>query len=375
MSREEALQQFPLKKIKANNGMAVTAEVWEEAHEYHTNQQRLHALFSHGPGIISGLDVIASDPPDTSVYILPGIAVDTTGQVIVLPQPVSYDIGDEMEGLLYVLLSYGESRPRPADGAGQADGVMYVHTEFSIFARTTLPGTPVVELARVQRHSREAAFHDAENPSNPGANEIDLRFRQEVGAPRETTVAVCYLGEGDKQHGRGASYLARALNYSGRYRVLINDDVAVAPGVEKNTLIYLIGTGKFELSRGQINGLTNYVQKGHGTLLIEASNAEAAAAFKNFLSTSGFELETLLSGHRLLTEPFLFGAAPPGYETEGKPQVLVGEGVIFSTCEYGRLWQGERRSGPASREEIRAAVEWGGNIISYALERQRRAGK
>lgn len=375
MSREEALQQFPLKKIKANNGMAVTAEVWEEAHEYHTSQQRLHALFSHGPGIISGLDVIASDPPDTSVYILPGIAVDTTGQVIVLPQPVSYDIGDEMEGLLYVLLSYGESRPRPADGTGQADGVMYVHTEFSIFARTTLPGTPAVELARIQRHSREAAFHDAENPSKPGADEIDLRFRQEIGAPREATVAVCYLGEGDKQHGLGASYLARALNYSGRYRVLINDDVAVAPGVEKNTLIYLVGTGKFELSRGQINGLTNYVQKGHGTLLIEAGNAEAAAAFKNFLSTSGFELGALASGHRLLTEPFLFGAAPEGYETQGKPQVLVGEGVIFSTCEYGRLWQGERRSGPASREEIRSAMEWGGNIISYALERQRRAGK
>ncbi len=346
MSREEALQQFPLKKIKANNGMAVTAEVWEEAHEYHTNQQRLHALFSHGPGIISGLDVIASDPPDTSVYILPGIAVDTTGQVIVLPQPVSYDIGDEMEGLLYVLLSYGESRPRPADGAGQADGVMYVHTEFSIFARTTLPGTPVVELARVQRHSREAAFHDAENPSNPGANEIDLRFRQEVGAPRETTVAVCYLGEGDKQHGRGASYLARALNYSGRYRVLINDDVAVAPGVEKNTLIYLIGTGKFELSRGQINGLTNYVQKGHGTLLIEASNAEAAAAFKNFLSTSGFELETLLCPlHRLLTERFLFGAARPAMKPRVNPRCWRLGGVIFSTCEYGRLWGNARQPG------------------------------
>lgn len=375
MSREEALQQFPLKKIKANNGMAVTAEVWEEAHEYHTHQQRLHALFSHGPGIISGLDVIASDPPDTSVYILPGIAVDTTGQVIVLPQPVSYDIGDEMEGLLYVLLSYGESRPRPGDGTGQADGVMYVHTEFSIFARTTLPGTPAVELARIQRDSREAAFHDAENPSKPAVDEIDLRFRQEVGAPREATVAVCYLGEGDKQHGLGADYLARALNYSGRYRVLINDDAPVAPGVEKNTLIYLVGAGKFELSRGQINGLTNYVQKGHGTLLIEAGNAEAAATFKNFLSTSGFELEALASGHRLLTEPFLFGAAPEGYETQGKPQVLVGEGVIFSTCEYGRLWQGERRSGPTSREEIRSAMEWGGNIISYALERQRRAGR
>ncbi len=375
MSREETLQQFPLKKIKASNGMAVTAEVWEESHAYHYQQQRLHSLFGHGAGIVTGLDVIASDPPDTSVYILPGIAVDSTGQTVVLPQPVSYDIGDELEGLLYVLLSYGESRPRPADGAGQADGVMYVHTEFSIFARTALPTTPVVELARIQRQSRKATFQDAVNPSQPGLNEIDVRFRQEVGAPHEATVAVCYLGEADKKHGLGANYLARALNNSGRFRVQIDDDVPLAPGVEKNTLIYVVGAGKFELSRGQINGLTNYIQKGSGTVLIEASNAAAGAVFMGFLDAAGLGIDTLSPGHRLLTEPYLFGAAPPGYETQGKPQVSVGEGVIFSTCEYGRLWQGERRGGPASREEIRSAMEWGGNIISYALERQRRAGK
>jgi hypothetical protein len=72
-----------------------------------------------------------------------------------------------------------------------------------------------------------------------------------------------------------------------------------------------------------------------------------------------------------LTEPFLFGAPPPGYETQGKPEVLAADGVIFSTCEYGRLWQGERRGGVASREEIRSAVEWGNNILTYALERHR----
>lgn len=375
MTREETLQQFPLKKIKANNGMAVTAEVWEEAHGYHAQQQRLHTLFSHGAGIVSGLDVLASDPPDTSVYILPGVAVDVTGQTIVLPQPVSYDIGDEMEGLLYIMLSYGESRPRPADGAGQADGVMYIHTEFSIFARTAVPDSPVVELARVRRESREAPFHDAVNPTQPGLNEIDLRFRQEVGAPREATIAVCYLGNADKKYGQGVNYLARALNYTGRFRVVVNDDVPVAPGVEKNTLIYLVGGDKFELSRGQINGLSNYIKKGHGTVLIEAGNSDAAAVFMNFLDTAGLSIDSLSAGDRLLTEPFLFGVPPSGFETQGKPQVSAGEGVIFSTCGYGRLWQGERRGGPASREEIRTAVEWGGNIVSYALERQRRAGK
>lgn len=372
MVKEELLQQFPLKKIKPVNGMAVTAEIWEEAHEYHGQQQRFHALFNHGPGIVAGLEVIASDPPDTSVYILPGIAVDTSGQTIVLPQPVAYDIGHEMEGLLYLLLSYGESRARADNGAAQGDAPLYVHMEFSIFARTTLPATPAVELARMNRGSREDHFLDARNPAYPELNEIDLRFRREIGAPREISVAVCYLGtESDKKHGRGASYLASALNHGGRYHVFVDDDVSLAPGVENHTLIYLVGVGSFELSRSQMNGLSNYVRKGRGTLLIESSDIDAQEAFLDFLETVDLPIEPLPPGHRLLTEPYLFNTPPPGFETEGKPEVLVGDGVIFSTWEYGRLWQGELRSGLASREQIRSAVEWGSNILAYARERRR----
>jgi hypothetical protein len=185
-------------------------------------------------------------------------------------------------------------------------------------------------------------------------------------------MAVCYLGEvKEKKHGRGASYLARSINHLGRYHVFVDENAPLAPGIETHTLIYLVGEGKFELSRSQMNGLSNYVQKGRGTLLIESSDAGARSVFSGFLETVGIELEPLEPGHRLLTEPFLFGAPPPGYETQGKPEVLAADGVIFSTCEYGRLWQGERRGGVASREEIRSAVEWGNNILTYALERHR----
>jgi hypothetical protein len=74
-----------------------------------------------------------------------------------------------------------------------------------------------------------------------------------------------------------------------------------------------------------------------------------------------------------LVEPFLFGASPPGYETEGAPTVSAGDGVVFSTHDYGCLWQGKRRDRAASREEIRSAVEWGSNIVAYAVERRKRA--
>ena len=373
MIKEDLLKLFPIKRIKPIDGMPVTAEVWEEAHEYHRQAERFHAIFNHGAGIVAGLEVIASDPSDTSVYILPGIAIDSTGQTIVLPQPVAYDIGHEMEGLLYLLLSYNESRPMSERSNGnQENRLLYVNAEFSIFARTSLPATPWVELARIQRQSREDVFSDAQNPMQPGLNEIDLRFRREIGAPPEVSVAVCYLGEeAATGHGQGMGYLARALNHFGNYRVLVDDHVPLAPGVENYTLIYLVGQGAFELSRGQMNGLYNYVNRGKGTLLIESIDAEAEAAFLDFLDTVGMKVGTLPGGHRLLIEPFLFGAPPSGFETKGSPEVLVSDGVIFSTYKYGPLWQGQRRDGVASREEIRAATEWGGNIIVYARERRR----
>jgi hypothetical protein len=373
MTNKDFLQEFPVERIKPVDGMAVTAETWEEAHEYHRRYERFHTLLHHGWGIVTGLEVMASDPPDTAVYILPGVAVDSTGQTIVLPQPVAYDIGHEMEGLLYLLLSYEESRPKADDSRDQGGSPMYVHAEFSISARTIPPATPWVELARVRRRSREDLFLDAQDPLQPGPNEIDLRFRREIGAPREVSMAVCYLGEvKDKEHGRGARYLAHALDRLSRCHISVNDDVALAPGIEVNTLIYLVGQGDFELSSGQLNGLSNYVKKGRGTLLIESLDSEARAAFLNILQAMDREPKVLEPGHRLLIEPYLFVTPPPGFETQDTAEVLVSDGVIFSTCNYGLLWQGKVRDGVPSREQIRCAVEWGGNIIAYARDRRSR---
>ncbi len=373
MSIENLLKLFPEKRIHPADGLAVTAQVWEEAHAYHRQQQRFHDVAYHGWGIVTGLEVIASDPPDTSVYILPGVAVDPVGQIILLPQPVAYDIGDEMDGLIYLLLNYEQGRPRADDGQGQKDGPLYVHAEFSIAARTSLPNTPWVELARVNRRRRQDLFVDAPNPIRPGHNQIDLRFRHEIGAPAEVSLAVCYLGEKSAtQYGLGASYLAQALNHSGRYRVAVHDDAPLGPGIESNTLIYLVGQERFELNSSQMNGLFNYVRRGQGTLFIESHDSDAESAFMNFLRTMDMTPEALKPEHRLLVYPHLFAGPPPGFEDKADSEVLVSDGVIFSTCKYGLLWQGQQRDGRPARETIRAAVEWGGNVLTYAKNRHRR---
>jgi hypothetical protein len=368
MSKEALLKSFPAKRIKPIDGMIITADVWAEAHEYHRQHQRLHTMLGHGAGILTGLEVIASDPPDTSVYILPGIAVDPEGQTIVLPQPVAYDVGHEMEGQFYLLLSYGESRPRAADnGNDQEVSLLYIHAEFSIAARTGLSAAPAVELARVRRSGRDSFFRDAANPTQPGPDEIDLRFRREMGAPAQATIAVSYLGGGKPK--QGLSNLAQSLNYTGRHNIIVNDDIPIAPGIETSSMIYMVGQGSFELNPGQRNGLFNYVQKGRGTLFIESLDAPAEAAFLEFLRAVNLEPGPLSPGHQLLRLPHLFTAPPSGSESAGR--VLVNEGVIFSGCNYGRLWQGET---PASREQLRAGVEWGENIIAYTLQRRRRLG-
>ena len=372
MNIEQILQEYPLRKVKPLDGMAITADLWAEAHSYHNKTQGLQLLFTHGAGILAGLDVIASDPPDSSVFIYPGVAVDPSGQVIVLPQPVTYDVGHEMEGPLYILLSYNEGRPYRPDKSEDESAPRFANAEFSITAHNTPPSTPYVELARVHRSSRNSVLINGPNPTAPGPDQLDLRFRLQANGPREASIAVCYLGEvADHKCGQGALHLAKAINYEGRYRMTVEDGATIGPGIVTKTLVYLVGQGDFELSGGNMNGLRNYVQRANGTLLIEALDDKATDIFTEFLRNVGFATRPVATGHRLLTNPFVFAAPPAGYETQGNLQCAVSDGVIFTTHKYGLLWQGERSGRSASREEIRAATEWGTNVIAYAEERRR----
>ncbi len=370
MNTQELLQKYPTRRINVTDGLAVTAEFWKESHDYHHQSQGFLTLFCHGPGIVAGLEVIASDPPDTSVYILPGIAIDPAGQVIVLPQPVAYDIGRDISGLLYLLIGYHESAPRAQDGKQQR-GPLYIHTEFSISAQADFPDAPRVELARVRRSSREAFFIDARNPAEPGPDEIDLRYRREVGAPPEISIAVSYLGQvKDKKQGRGLSYLAQALNFTRTCYIRVEDEAPLGPNLLTHTLVYLVGQGDFTLNPGEMTGLRNFVQRRGGTLLLESQDSTAETAFLTFLREKELPVQAIQPGHRLLCRPYLFPAPPPGFETEAEPKLLVGDGIILSGYNYGLLWQGERRGRLASREEIRAATEWGSNILAYAVARR-----
>lgn len=393
MISRDQLREFPIRRIKPEEGMAVTPEVWQAAHEFHRQRLRFHDLLRHGPGILSGLDVIASEPPDSTLYILPGMAVDPQGEVIALVEPVAYDVGPA-QGLLHLILTYEESLPgEPAREGASPDEPVFVQCQFGIEALPDLPEDRGVELARLRRRERNAPLTDAQDPEHPGLNEIDLRFRVEMlgrqrldppgakpGRPARlgptVSLGVAYAGgAAPKKHGQGVDLLAHAVRQSGR-RVAVDDDVPLASGLEGYALLFLVGQAAFKLGREEMISLHAYL-RGGGTVLFESCRHETAggnppadASFAELLSAMGIELAALGLNHALLREPCLFAAPPPGYETEGTPTVLAGEGAILSTCDYGCLWQGKRRGRIASREEIRTAMEWGSNLIAYALSRR-----
>ncbi|NJN84535.1 MAG: hypothetical protein HC802_21130 [Caldilineaceae bacterium] len=262
---------MPTRRVSAIDGMAVTADVWEEAHRQHRSLLRLHSLLNHGEGIVTGLEVIASDPPDSSIYILPGIASDPLGQTVVMPEPRAYDLG-QGEGLFYLILTYDESRPRYATDRSGEDAPLFVFAEYGVEAVTALPATAHVELARVRRHGQGSTITPAKDPAHPRRNELDLRFRKEIGVGSSTVsaLAVVYLGAvSGTQHGLGLSNLARSLRMGAGHSVWVDRNVPIDYDLTPYTMVNLVAQESFQLTTDEMTTLYNYVQGG-GTLLIES---------------------------------------------------------------------------------------------------------
>ena len=50
--------------------------------------RRLHAVATHRPGIVYGLEVVASKGNKNRITVWPGVAIDSDGQTIVVKNPV-----------------------------------------------------------------------------------------------------------------------------------------------------------------------------------------------------------------------------------------------------------------------------------------------
>ncbi len=379
MYENEVLRLYPGRRVKAFDGMAVTADVWDTVQEYHRRMLEIHTRFAHGPGIVYGLEVIAGEPPSNQVYVQPGIAVDPLGRTIILSEARGYDLraGD---GLVYLVLTHEETPPRTEGRAAGDDAPRYVYTEYSLQATNAPPQTPYVELARIRRDGA-AAVSNAVRPELPARNEIDMRHRATLTsvAPPLLSVAVVGVGgaaAGEEGHARGAALLGRAVHNMGRMRVAVDALPALDRSLDAHYgLLYLVGQDAFRLTSDQMTALFNFYQQG-GSIFYESCREKGTgdpggdASFLNFLNSMDQKVAPLGEDNRLLMEPHFFPAPPDGFETQGSPRIQIGEGILFSSFDYGCLWQGKRRGRRATRSEVRAAYEWGENILAWALRRR-----
>lgn len=398
----DQIAKLQLKRVNAFQGLIIDADTWQDAHNYHSNQHKLHLLAFHGTGIVQGLEVVSNNPPDLSVTIRPGLAIDPEGNTIVVPQEQNYKIQTRRKGITYLIIQFSEipAEPFQPPEGGQATRILEA---YRIQERDKLPKEPYVELARIQFDPAKEAVKDANVPSKPGENEINLNFRQEVqkeapaapvtpapavapekarppakeapSPPRETiTLGHAVLGSADKNlHIDGLQNLVRDINQKSDFVVELAENISLDKDIGHFAMIYMTGNTSFEMSDDQQVALSDFLKSG-GFIFGEGcsedgegqskGSKEFGLAFNKLASQLQCKLETVQRGHTLLSIANVFSAVPQGAEPTGL--LLQGGNMLYSGSDYGCAWQGGHQNDSLSRDIIRASFEIGANIVNYA---------
>lgn len=275
--------KFQFKKVNPFQGLVIDADIWRDAHNYHRDQQRLHVLAFHKVGIVEGLEVTANNPPDLSVTVHPGMAVDPDGNVIIIPQKQDYRLQTREKGIIYLVIQFREvpTEPYQPPEGGQPTRLLEA---YRIQEREKLPDEPYLELARIDFDPAREVIRDTKNASRPETNEINLSFRQEAtsvaqppapekisapakeiaGRPQETiTLGRVALGGASKNlHAVGLGNLIREINRRDNLVAKLEENITLDKDINRCTVIYLTGNNNFEPTPEQQTALGSFLQSG-----------------------------------------------------------------------------------------------------------------
>lgn len=118
------------KRVRYFHGMLLGPEDFQAEQQYHREKRRLLNRSLHGYGTVCGLLVVPADPSRPArVIVEPGLAIDSTGQEIVVPESQELDLAPSQEeeektqmrgepGRLFVTLEYDEKEVDPVPGYG-----------------------------------------------------------------------------------------------------------------------------------------------------------------------------------------------------------------------------------------------------------------
>ena len=390
------ITNIKLKRVNPFQGLVIDSDTWRDAHEYHRDQQRLHLLAFHNTGIVEGLKIVAAKPPDLSVNIEPGMGIDPDGNIIIVPEIQNYKIQTREKHSIYLIIQFREipAEPfQPPDG-GQPTRIIEA---YRIQERDKLPDEPYLELCRINFDPADKVIKDAKNPSQISKNEIDLSFRKEVvlgalpsisqaviqnkvtgeksipSAEQVISIGHVVLGEASKDlHIIGLHNLVREVNRQTGYKVVLSENVTLDKNINKFTLLYVTGNSRFELTSGQQSILNDFIKSG-GVIWGEGCNEDSSGtskgakefgfAYNQLANQLKCKMEVVQRGHRLLSAYHIFSEVPQGLDSA---MLLEGGNMMYSSCDYGCVFQGGHQSKPVSRDNIRNSLEFGINIVTYA---------
>ena len=371
----------PQKRLVAKEGMVVDVSTWNASHDYHALHHLRHNVALHSPGVIAGLDAVAWDPPDNSVVINPGVAVDTEGHTIIVGEPQRFQLQTADAGLIYLVLQYREVPTGNGDSSPtQNSGPGYLLEAYRVEERRDLPADPFIELCRIQVSGGGPDVSDAADADSPGPDEIDLRFRKSAGPLAAETIKVGVVPlemtpDGQVLHFSGLMSLLRAINTTTPYLGEYIGSVNLSQEIGDCHLLVVAGTQSFTLAPEWVVVVRSFLDRG-GVLLGEAcgigdnGSADFRQSFLELATGLDVEMTTIERGHRLLRFHHLFAQTPDG--ADGPTLVAAGDNLIYTDADYGCLWDGGRPDAPATRETIRSATEFGINMCAFASDSVRR---
>jgi Domain of unknown function (DUF4159) len=378
----------PFERLQATDGLLVNAERWRKAHDYHRRRQNAHYQSLNQPGIVCGLGVqVISAPKQVEakyrdkrwLKIQPGIAIDLSGNVIVVPQPIEFRIATTVTGaepvLLYLTVSYLDP-----DELRQKQQVEMVQETFRIDEKSTTPNSSEIEICRILLQPGEVVISQASEVFFPGYNNLDLRYRRQAQTRPQSLARMAQVNHGDGDCARNffnLAYLSQAVeslssNLRGTDEV---GQITLSENLTEYDLLYITGTQALSLNSQEVASLKVYLDAG-GVLLADAP-ADAQQLIDSIQSLATLvgsplkPLEELRRDHPLRIRPFLFAALP----VIGKQAIRLfsGGGIVLIIGDIASAW-GIDRELTLPRMTIRSAHELGINILNYGVKRRQLIG-
>lgn len=376
----------PLQRLHVYDSLMMNAQRWLLAHEYHRQRQNVHYQAVNQPGIVCGLGVTLSDPPESTasqfrdrrwVKIQPGIAIDVAGNVIVVDEAVNrycrIAAKPPATGTLtvYVVVSYVEpnipgSHPHPE----------VVQEQFRIDQKTHPPDDHEIELCRIQLSADFVQLDAPKDVLFPDLNQLDLNHRLLAQAKPIATVQAAQVKPsvtlpGALTPGHALKYLAQATPALYPAMQVLAADAVVplqAAAIAPYDLLILDAAHGHTLSASEQDALDQHLANG-GVLVIESQEYGVfdGMTLPPMLGRSLQHWYLLPKEHPLRSQPFLF-AAPPDID-QSFLQVWSGEGVVVVEGGLSVAWAPDSQQ-RHTRNDLRTAQEFGINLLHFAHRRR-----